>query len=506
MTVLALFLRPPYMFDTLTPFRLFLFVNSEQVCRFHFCCFHSGNSGCASNPDKVCFVYQDCKKLLGTDGSELDMYINKYANAAPGATGAGRLPTFADGGVTGDFAVPTGDEEPEFKPEFVPPADAAVEDVPVSDEVVPEAADDSAKAEPTEVDVAGLSSYAAAALYDEGGCIDDPRFSFENGPEGIKTCETFVAEVGRPAVLQNRCDREQDDGTRVKDHCRKSCGTCAETGFDAAAAALFDEGGCIDDPRFSFDNIDSGSDSEGNTCKTFVAEVGRPAVLQNRCDREQGDGTLVRDHCRKSCGNCPGEDAAAATSQQAKTEQVPSPTAEVDLEEAVLGIPPPPIRCIPEGDDEVFAEVYQDDMTDDRYDRCKRWEKKHGMTVAAYWDGHGIDSELELNVMETMVTIDKRDDEQVASPAAIAAQAAAAAPDAAPALPEPNTAGCVDDPSFSFIDGEKGDKSCATYVADVGRPAVLQNRCDHDLGSGKRLKDYCPSSCGVCEAEGARAT
>ncbi|EJK76250.1 hypothetical protein THAOC_02001, partial [Thalassiosira oceanica] len=76
-----------------------------------------------------------------------------------------------------------------------------------------------------------------------------------------------------------------------------------------------------------------------------------------------------------------------------------------------------------------------------------------------------------------------------------------------PLLPEPNTAGCVDDPSFSFLDGDKGDKTCDTYVAGVGRPAVLQNRCDHDLGSGKSLKDYCPKSCGVCEAgEGTRAT
>ena len=73
--------------------------------------------------------------------------------------------------------------------------------------------------------------------------------------------------------------------------------------------------------------------------------------------------------------------------------------------------------------------------------------------------------------------------------------------DQAPApLPEPNTAGCTDDPSFSFVDAEKGSKSCATYVAVVGRPAVLKARCDHDLGSGKSLKDYCPLSCGVCEA------
>lgn len=48
------------------------------------------------------------------------------------------------------------------------------------------------------------------------------------------------------------------------------------------------------------------------------------------------------------------------------------------------------------------TEVYTDDWNDDRYDRCKRWEKKHGMTVSEYWELHGIDSKLEKNVLENM--------------------------------------------------------------------------------------------------------
>ena len=439
--------------------------NSEQVCRFHFCCFHSGQLGCAPNPEKVCWVYQPCKKLLGTDGSQLDLLINRYANEAPGAAGAGRLPTFADGGEPGDYAVPppVGDEEPEFQPMEVilPAADEAVEDGPVSDEVMGDEAaeEETAAAEPTEEEAVGLSSYAAAALFEQGGCVDDPRFSFDNGPEGIKTCETYVSEVGRDAVLRNRCNKEHTDGKLLKDHCRKSCGNCS--GEEGAAAVE-------EEPAAAA--VETAVEQPAETASD---EAYSPSTAEEETDEE--------------------EEAA-------------------DLEEAVLTIPPPPIRCIPEGDDEVFSEVYQDDLTDDRYDRCKRWEKKHGMTVAAYWDGHGIDSELELNVMETMVTMDAKEDEQSAAaeaeeaaapeeaaPAPVVPEPAAAEPAPAP-LSEPNTAGCVDDPSFSFVDGEKGDKTCDTYVAGVGRPAVLKNRCDHDLGSGKSLKDYCPLSCGVCEA------
>jgi len=68
--------------------------------------------------------------------------------------------------------------------------------------------------------------------------------------------------------------------------------------------------------------------------------------------------------------------------------------------------PPPPIRCIPEGDDEVHTEIYSDDWNDDRYDRCKRWEKKHSLTISEYWDMQGIDSTMEKNILENMLIME----------------------------------------------------------------------------------------------------
>jgi len=54
----------------------------------------------------------------------------------------------------------------------------------------------------------------------------------------------------------------------------------------------------------------------------------------------------------------------------------------------------------------VHTEIYSDDWNDDRYDRCKRWEKKHGMTISEYWDMQGIDSTLEKNMLESMLIME----------------------------------------------------------------------------------------------------
>ena len=90
----------------------------------------------------------------------------------------------------------------------------------------------------------------------------------------------------------------------------------------------------------------------------------------------------------------PTAETAQTTISTTNSKQSPATTAKV---------PPPPIRCIPEGDDEIHVEVYTDDWNDDRYDRCKRWENKHGMSVAEYWDMQGIDSD---HILENMLLID----------------------------------------------------------------------------------------------------
>ena len=123
-------------FRILTPSRQFSLVEQRAGPPFPLLLLPLRQPRCAANPDKVCYVYQDCKKLLGRHGRHPARHvdcIDRYRDEAPGAPGAGRLPNlpmFADGGATGDFSVPAGDEEPEIEPDFVPEPDEAVEDGP----------------------------------------------------------------------------------------------------------------------------------------------------------------------------------------------------------------------------------------------------------------------------------------------------------------------------------------------------------------------------------------
>ncbi|EJK49552.1 hypothetical protein THAOC_31559, partial [Thalassiosira oceanica] len=62
------------------------------------------------------------------------------------------------------------------------------------------------------------------------------------------------------------------------------------------------DGDCSDDPDYV---VLSDAGEPIGKCAEYLA-TGRPAVLENRCRREQPGGLLVRDYCRLSCSNCDG--------------------------------------------------------------------------------------------------------------------------------------------------------------------------------------------------------
>lgn len=76
-------------------------------------------------------------------------------------------------------------------------------------------------------------------------CVDDPDYLVVINKKGdTRTCAAFLNSP-RPAVNRNRCKRENDDGTQVKDFCRKTCQNCGRrrrrrlTDESAAAAQDF---------------------------------------------------------------------------------------------------------------------------------------------------------------------------------------------------------------------------------------------------------------------------
>ena len=166
-------------------------------------------------------------------------------------------------------------------------------------------------------------------------CYDDPGYLvLSDDGDPTESCDDFLA-TGRPAVLENRCQREQAGDTKVRDYCRLTCSNCdadpivasSESGGGEEPAPAPSSDGqvptldavsskttasptldpdCVDDADFAF-SIDGG---EQETCATYLA-TGRPAVLESRCSREEGGGP-IRDRCRRSCDNClPGEGGKA---------------------------------------------------------------------------------------------------------------------------------------------------------------------------------------------------
>ena len=74
------------------------------------------------------------------------------------------------------------------------------------------------------------------------------------------------------------------------------------------------------------------------------------------------------------------------------------------------------------------------------------------------------------------------------------------APSYAPTTSSPTSFVCEDDEDFEFAEDDGRVKTCVTYL-NTGRPAVLESRCQKELGTGKQVRDFCKIRCGVCEPE-----
>jgi len=180
----------------------------------------------------------------------------------------------------------------------------------------------------TDLDESGQTG--VPSVDEDGECNDDPNFKFYT--DGAKTdftnCADYVgglALLGMQGVLEQRCDLPGDSGRRhqagndllVSHYCRKSCGKCP-SGQDQAASSQTEpegavgptqsidaeaKGGCADDLTFVFFH-----DSAPADCNTFVANVPKSSLLEDRCGvnfiSEDGLMTRLSQYCRKSCHVC----------------------------------------------------------------------------------------------------------------------------------------------------------------------------------------------------------
>ncbi|EJK47798.1 hypothetical protein THAOC_33463, partial [Thalassiosira oceanica] len=210
-------------------------------------------------------------------------------------------------------------------------------------------------------------------------CADHPDYLVVHDDGTTDTCGDFLSTT-RPAVLENRCGKAQPGGGEnrtVRDYCRLTCGNCdgpalelpktnvtagedggaggnetaaedgtegAEGGADAGSgdeADGPDEDDIFDAVDPSADDADEDEDCYDSDyvvlsdageptekCAEYLA-TGRPAVLENRCRKEQPGGLLVRDYCRLTCSNCDA-DPVSVVPGDGGADSVPGPAPSSD--------------------------------------------------------------------------------------------------------------------------------------------------------------------------------
>lgn len=218
---------------------------------------------------------------------------------------------------------------------------------------------------------------------------------------------------------------------------------------------------CQDDNTFIMPNL--------KTCQTYIARVGRPILHDRRCGQgsgvldQNGNELLLKNFCRSSCKNC---DAHASPIQKKENEYVE------ELEE------------LEEEEEEEFG-VVVDDLLDDEEE-----EEEESSIVGTSADGEGEVEEEDIGLWEDLAEEENESQEESNTFEEKAA------------ITSNGDVGCEDDDTQQFSNG----KTCATYVANVGRPVLNERRCNSSSGikdekNGGELptKHFCKNSCEYCD-------
>ena len=334
-------------------------------------------------------------------------------------------------------------------------------------------------------------------------CKDDPTFSFVTEGHGdIKHCADWVGNIARPALLEARCNHQADMGNgvnwTVKDKCQASCGVCTPTSnaeslrgsisddaSDASNASHADEGDpdCQDDPDFRF--IHDGND-EIKDCASWVQNINRPALLEERCahlPNHEGPNFPVKHYCRLTCGLCTPKKKTDETKPEEVDQEVECPddsATQIEFDGVLKS-------C---------AEYLSTGRPNVLQNRCEHVQLEK-------WKVKDFCKKLCNNCY------DEDDEEATALKNLVDSQANPTASDqpafepltileGSPIISSQSTSdvACEDDLATQ-IDNGGNLESCAEYLK-TGRPAVLENRCQHDHSDTLKVRDVCRKSCGVC--------
>lgn len=193
-----------------------------------------------------------------------------------------------------------------------------------------------------------------------------------------RTCAQFYTAGGRAECWAKCKDRMCCfEEPLCKNQPNKQCSLYSGCGVLAAKKIINSSEGNVVEHTSSKVDVDVTVSTWGEDGGTGAGDVGQNTAPTNTQTQQESSS----------------EGSSSSTNANTQTQQQVSTNHENNASTSNTKPPPPPIRCI--HDDGLDPEIYSDDWTDDRYDRCHRWEVKYGMTVADYWNAYGIGSDLD---------------------------------------------------------------------------------------------------------------
>jgi len=354
--------------------------------------------------------------------------------------------------------------------------------------------------------LAGIIIVIALLLGGGSACRDDPKFAFVHEGHGdIKRCADWVGNIDRPALLDARCNHQADIGNgvhwTVKDKCQASCGVCIPANADSLRGSISDasdadegDADCEDSPDFRF--IHDGPKNEIKDCASWVQNVNRPALLEARCahlPNHEGPNFPVKHYCRRTCGLCTPKTSKTSNSS-GKTMPVADQNVECPDDSATQiefdGVLKSCSEYLSTGRPAVLKNRCEHvqlgkwkvkDFCKKLCNNCDGKDDEEATALENLADNQAKSTASDQPAFESLTKVEGSPNDAVSSQAT-------------------SNEDCEDDLT-AIIDNGGTLESCAEYLK-TGRPAVLENRCQHDHSDTLKVRDVCKRSCGICGDSG----
>ena len=372
----------------------------SKLCENHFCCFDTSKDGynCQDDKSMTCHVYEGCGNMMA-EGLFSDEDGPPPSDDVATPDGVAEIPVLPGVGVSLYGDLPFDPAIPHKLPTVVEGESNTMppEDMQYTNQELHQMKAD-IKQHCSDYRNPTGHSHCVKSCKSHMCCVSDGEDSCKEDPH--KLCDIYAS-----------CKVLKVTGTLWQEDKKE------ETPAKAELISIKEEQEYVDDDQDYVDHDATAAWAEKEKAEKAKAEEDEAKAHATNVDEDlfgepddysfDGIDDIIEEYVIDANEELFGEpDVYSFGELDGTLESTPKPTPKPQIIETAQTStsiskppPPPPIRCIPDGDDDFHTELYTDDWNDDRFDRCKRWENKHGMTVAEYWDMQGIDSKVEKNML-----------------------------------------------------------------------------------------------------------